>query len=382
MSFSFEKLRRFPDVEAPNLFASDTADPLILDEAADAIAGTNPGEIVVIGDNYGALTLGAIAQFGARGIRVHQDLLTGERAILTNAKSFGLNEQFAFMELGEALLSGARVVLLRLPKSLIALREIVELIAAYAAPDVAVYAGSKIKHMTRAMNDVFAQQFICVEASLARQKARVLCATDRRDYGERSQWPHRTHYEDLDLWVCAHGPVFAGTSVDIGTRFLLGFLDQMLPEATRAIDLGCGTGVLATMLAKARPAITVLASDRSAAAVASARATAEANGVADRVQVLRDDALSSQPDASAHLIMLNPPFHLGSSVHAGAGLKLIEDAGRVLAPGGELWSVFNSHLAYQKVLGSTLGRTRQVGRNDKFTATRTLNDRRIFNGGA
>ena len=35
--FEFESLRRFPDVEAPNLFASDAADRLIIDEAGPAL---------------------------------------------------------------------------------------------------------------------------------------------------------------------------------------------------------------------------------------------------------------------------------------------------------------------------------------------------------
>jgi 16S rRNA (guanine1207-N2)-methyltransferase len=63
--FSFDDLRRFPDVEAPNLFAVDASDRLILDEAADALAAAEPGEVVVIGDRYGALTLGAAALHGS-----------------------------------------------------------------------------------------------------------------------------------------------------------------------------------------------------------------------------------------------------------------------------------------------------------------------------
>ena len=43
--------------------------------------------------------------------------------------------------------------------------------------------------------------------------------------------------------------------------------------------------------------------------------------------------MSTLPDASADLVLLNPPFHLGASVHAGAGIKLFEAAARVLAPG-------------------------------------------------
>jgi 16S rRNA (guanine1207-N2)-methyltransferase len=93
----------------------------------------------------------------------------------------------------------------------------------------------------------------------------------------------------------------------------------------------------------------------------------EANGLADRVTVLRDDAMSTLPDASADLIACNPPFHLGTSVHAGSALRLFDAAGRVLAPGGELWTVFNSHLAYSRALDRAVGPTRVIGRNAKFT---------------
>ena len=84
---------------------------------------------------------------------------------------------------------------------------------------------------------------------------------------------------------------------------------------------------------------------------------------------MRDDALSAQPDASAELIVLNPPFHIGSSVHAGIALKLFEDAARVLRPGGELWTVWNTHLGYRPALNRIVGQTHQVGRNNKFTVT-------------
>jgi 16S rRNA (guanine1207-N2)-methyltransferase len=77
--------------------------------------------------------------------------------------------------------------------------------------------------------------------------------------------------------------------------------------------------------------------------------------------------MDSLPEGSAGLILLNPPFHLGASVHAGAGLKMFRAAGRVLAPGGELWTVYNSHLQYLPALERFVGPTRVAGRNAKFT---------------
>jgi 16S rRNA (guanine1207-N2)-methyltransferase len=371
--FSLDLLRRRPDVEADNLFAVDAADRLLLDTAASALAACAPGEVVTVGDNYGALTLGAAAA-GTAGIRAHQDALSGELALAANADQFGLGDAFRSLPLGAELLAGARVVLLRMPRGLDALEEIADAVARHALPEVTVYAAGMVKHMALAMNEVLARRFDDVHAGLARQKARVIVASGAHASGTHAsaavpEWPRREFHQDLGLWVCAHGGAFAGARIDIGTRFLLGFLDRAKPDATSAVDLGCGTGVLAAALATSRPELRILATDQSAAAVASASATAAANGVADRVRVLRDDGLAHQPDASAELIVLNPPFHLGAAVHAGGALRLFEDCARVLAPGGELWTVFNSHLGYRPALTRIVGPTRQLGRNPKFTVT-------------
>ncbi|TFB55535.1 methyltransferase domain-containing protein [Cryobacterium sp. TMT1-62] len=370
--FSFDRLRRFPDVEADNLFAVDASDRLILDEAAGVLAEAGSGEVVVIEDRYGALTLGAAALAGARGIRVHQDVLSGELALTLNAADAGLADSYRSLILGEELLTNARVVLIQLPRSLTALDEFADAIRRFAAPDVVVIAGGRIKHMTPTMNAVLRRHFGELQVSSARQKSRVLRAaapTASATQPTVSTWPNSVEHADLGLTICAHGAAFAGATVDIGTRYLLEFLDRMKTDARSAIDLGCGTGVLAATLARRRPALRVTATDQSAAAVASARATMVANALADRVTVVRDDALQSQPDASAELIVLNPPFHIGSSVHAGIALKLFEDAGRVLQPGGELWSVWNTHLGYRPALTRLVGPTHQVGRNAKFTVT-------------
>ena len=49
--FPFERLRRWPDVEATNLFAVDASDRLILDEAAAGLATAGAGEVVVLEDH-------------------------------------------------------------------------------------------------------------------------------------------------------------------------------------------------------------------------------------------------------------------------------------------------------------------------------------------
>lgn len=367
----FQALRRRPDVEDPTLQAHDASDALILDQAASL--GRLPADVVVIGDRHGALTLGALHD-GAERVRVHQDSIVGERALDANAAELGV-AGFEHRPLDASLVEGARLVLLQLPRSLDALQEIAELVAAHADERVRVVAGGRVKHMSMGMTALLGGSFRSVHASLGWRKSRVIHASGPRRPAEgmpTTTWPRRRAH-DLPgvgrIELVAHGAAFAGTSVDIGAQALLAQLPSM-PDAASAIDLACGTGVLGTALALARPGIRVLATDASAAAAASAAGTAAANGVADRVEVRQADGLERVPDASAQLILLNPPFHIGAAVHTGAAERLIADAGRALAPGGELWCVWNAHLGYRPLL-ARIGETRQASRDAKFIVTAT-----------
>ncbi|UKF31965.1 class I SAM-dependent methyltransferase [Clavibacter phaseoli] len=379
-------LRRRPDVEAENLFAVDAADRLLLDELVallDAAAAdgrpVRPEELVVVGDQYGALALGAVAALRRVGaadpvrIRVHQDALASETALDLNAELIGETAEIAHHGLDDALADGARVVVARLPRSLDALDEWAGVVARAAADDVTVLAGGRVKHMTPAMTEVLARRFGDVRATLARQKSRILVARrplrDGDLDGSGELYPRAASHPDLGLEVRAHGAAFAGARVDIGTRFLLSFLADLPADARVAVDLGCGTGVIAAAVALARPDLRVVATDQSWAAVDSARATVAANGVAERVTVVRDDAGSTVPDGSADLVLLNPPFHTGATVHAGLAPRLFAAAARMLRPGGELWTVYNSPLGYRPQLTRIVGPTREAGRNAKFTVT-------------
>lgn len=409
MDFAYARLRRFPDVEAPNLQAWDATDELLVQRALGS--GATGAEIAVIGDAYGAITLSLVAT-GLTGIRVHQDLMTGRRALARNAAALGLESEnpdeldaarragqrnagagaddpgspapFAPCELDASLLSGARLVLLQLPKALAELEEIADAVARWAAPDVVLVAGGRVKHMTLAQNEVLGRRFARVQAERAVRKSRLVVASGPLPVPAEPPFPvrqgHRLPFAALTL--VAHGGVFAGTRLDIGTRVLLEVLAEVSSARPRrdggdrsgrlVVDLGCGTGALAAAYALAHPDACVIATDRSAAAAASARETMIANGIADRVTVMHDDAASDLPAAVADVVLLNPPFHLGSSIHTGAAVRLFEAAARLLRTGGELWTVYNSALAYRAELGRLVGPTEQLRRTSKFTVTRSI----------
>jgi 16S rRNA (guanine1207-N2)-methyltransferase len=360
----FDVLERTPDVDAAELVAVDAADRLLLDTAAPLI-GASPEAVAVVDDAYGALTLGALALHGASGVRVHQDSVVGEQALARNAERTGLTTGWTSLPLGPDLVRAARVVLVRAPLGLDALREIAEVVAADADPSVTVLVGGRVKHMTHAMNDVLRDSFAEVSAGLGRQKSRVLTARGPKP-GDPS-FPRCEPHADLGLTLCAHGAAFAGPRIDVGTRALLAVLDEMAPDAATAVDLGCGTGVLAAALAHRRPGLRVTAADSSAAAVASAAATATANGLGDRIAVVRDDAGSSLPAGSADLVVCNPPFHSGAAVVPALAARLFRGAARVLRPGGELWTVYNTPLDHRTALARIVGPTHFASRTPKFT---------------
>ncbi|GAA1339253.1 class I SAM-dependent methyltransferase [Arthrobacter roseus] len=362
-------LRRSPDVEADNLFAWDSADEYLLDASRQTVKDSQPGTIAVIGDNYGAITLSVVLG-GHSPLRVHQDALSGELALAKNARILSVPSTYSQHRPGPELLSGAKLVLMRLPRSLSALEELCWKIARYAHQEVVVMAAGRVKHMTPAMNDVLGRYFDTVHASLARRKSRILTASDPRLAGECPFPVSESHDVGMrkPLVLSSHGAAFGGGRLDLGTRFLLPQLQQ-LSQVSTAVDLGCGTGAIAAYLALQRPDISVIAVDHSAAAVDSALLTMRANGVDGQVKVVRDDGLSSLPDASQEVIILNPPFHMGATVHSGIALKLFREASRALSPGGQLWTVWNTHLGYLRALSSIVGPTRQVDRNPRFTVT-------------
>ena len=345
------------------------------DPVSGSVRFAKNGAVVTIGDRHGALTLGAAKLLGATGIRVHQDPVLSERALAANAERLGLGDDptsvFTHHPLGEQLLIGAKLVLLQLPKSLAELEEISHSVARYADPDVVLLAGGRDKHMSRGMNELLARHFEDVSAGLGWRKARVLTARSPKTAAVlgAAPFPRFAGDPDLRFQMAAFGATFGGATLDHGSRLLLRTLREQLPAAApkRVVDIGCGNGVLAVSAALEWPEAQVIASDQSLAAVRATLLTAQRAGVDGRVAVHRADATEAVPDGWADLVLLNPPFHTGSTVHVGVGQRLIRACARALAPGGELLLVFNTHLGYRQLVEREIGPTRQLARDRTFT---------------
>jgi len=116
----------------------------------------------------------------------------------------------------------------------------------------------------------------------------------------------------------------------------------------RALDAGTGTGVLAFVLARA--GARVVATDLEARAVACARETAAALGLAAAVEVMEAD-LFPPGEERFDLVVSNPPWLPGEAASpleraiydpGGAFLsRLVAGLPARLAPGGEAWIVLS-----------------------------------------
>ena len=139
--------------------------------------------------------------------------------------------------------------------------------------------------------------------------------------------------------LTAASGVFSAGRLDPGTAVLLRKGD--LPTAVTTgtlLDLGCGYGPIACVLANAAPEATVYAIDVNARARDLTAENAAALGLADRVRVAAPDEVPD--DVTFAQIWSNPPTHVGKAeLHA-----LLERWLPRLAPDGVAWLVINRNL--------------------------------------
>jgi len=339
------------------LRAWDAADEMVL-RHLDTVGAT--GEVVLVGDGWGAL---AVALAGLRPTIVVDSYVAG-RAIGANLAANGIDRSLVHLASPSgALPERIDVAVLKVPKTTALLEHELHRLAPSLHEGSVVVGAGMARNVHTSTIALFERTVGPTTTSRAEKKARLLHATvaPDRQIGP-SPWPQEvvvTPPGGEPLTSVAHAGVFSAQHLDPGTALLLAHLPEPGVHAA-AVDLGCGTGVVGTVLARRDPDLHVTFVDDSPLAVASARATFRlALGPERDARFTVGDALLDLADGepvTPDLVVVNPPFHRDHSVGDATAWQMFSEAQRVLAPGGELLVVGNQHLAYHAKLTRLFGK--------------------------
>ena len=137
--------------------------------------------------------------------------------------------------------------------------------------------------------------------------------------------------------------VFFGPDTYRFARAIMAHLERRAPPVRRAVDLGCGAGPGAVLLARDLPGAEILAVDINPTALRLTEVNAALAGV--QVNACHSDLLADV-DGSFDLVVSNPPYlvdpgsrayrHGGGPLGAELSLDIVRAACHRLAPGGTL----------------------------------------------
>ena len=356
-----------PGTDDPTLRAWDAADELLLEEGLNAASGVTKPRVLIVDDQYGALSLG----------------LSGLSPVIVadSATLFAALDENA--SLNPSLIAPSQVrswinppegpfdlVVMRIPRQADYLGWLLRWLNGVVAESGVLLAGDMIKHLPARSVDVFAETVNTEKVLSARKKARVIRCRKGSKLPENwpGTWKGYLLTGQSDHKVEALPAVFAREKLDIGTRLLLPCVAEAVRKAepgARVLDLACGNGVLGMTALAGRQDLQVCFSDVSSQAVLSASRNVERAFPEAEVAFVHADGIESG-QGRFDLILLNPPFHEGGVVGNHISLRLFGQAARHLSPGGRLLMVGNRHLGYHRSLRRHFSSIHQLDASPKF----------------
>ncbi len=156
---------------------------------------------------------------------------------------------------------------------------------------------------------------------------------------------------EMELALETAPRLFSPRAVDRGTLALLNAADFRCGD--RALDLGCGYGVIGIVAARLLGPAQVMLSDNDPEAVAIAARNCRRNGVAE-ARIVISDGFRNIPYQLFTLILTNPPYHADFSVPK----HFIEKGFNRLEMGGRFMLVTKRRIWYEKKLRSIFGGVR------------------------
>ena len=192
---------------------------------------------------------------------------------------------------------------------------------------------------------------------LSKFKGRVVWAHKQdKDLNEAilTQWEKDGQKQDILSGRFLSRPgIFGWNKIDAGSSLLAEYMPQEISGTVA--DFGCGYGYLSCQILENSSNITkihIIDCDSRAVSLCEKNLRSLNHG-AEIIPLWSDICLDHQniPENLDYIIM-NPPFHDGKETDIKRGQAFITSAHRCLKAGGQLWMVANTHLPYEKILGS------------------------------
>lgn len=381
------QLTRYPLNAPETLQAWDAADRQLItavNEYIESHSLTAP-VIWVLNDAFGAITT---------ALHQHHPVLISDSFSAHQAcrENYSLNklsldesQLVSSLELSNPDFSANKpdIVLFKIPKTLAFWEYQLRELKQHLTPDTYLLGGSMVKHLSKSMIEKMSQLLGTTQPSLAAQKARLIrCEVD---FDTQAPKPAKASpkasgdiktYDvpEYKLSLANHPNLFSRDRLDIGTRFFLENFPKLKPTTpdTTIVDMACGNGILGIVAGQRCPQASIVFTDESYMAIASAKVNVEKYLPEQETAFSVTDCLTGIDNQSANIILSNPPFHQQHVVGDFIARQMFKDAHRVLKTDGELWVIANRQLGYHVKLKQLFGNCETVKGNPKFVILKAV----------
>lgn len=400
------KLRRYPETAFKDRLSAWDASDAYIYEQFDDYNLLDYNRILIIHDAYGALTT-SIANKNEKenlnlNLLLYNDYFNSSESARKNLIANDLKKYLdvvceSFSDLELKVKSKKVLVLLKIPRSVDALDYTLLRLSSVLGEGSSILASGMVKHLPKSTREILSKY--CKEVNIHRVEKKALlfsCSKvksievnenkksndiDKKvdfiseNFETRVKKNFEYNNSKINLKLTSLPGVFAGSKLDKGTSLLLKVLNSeegvVLPEKfknqtiKKAIDLGCGCGVVGLCMASLWEQAIIVGIDVYEPAIASARLNAEANKI-DNIIFKLGDGLNSVEDSSIDLVVSNPPFHSHSAIDRSLTKRLFEDVNRCLKDDGYFLLVGNIGLSYSRLLRSNFNNVKIILEDNRY----------------
>ena len=271
---------------------------------------------------------------------------------------------------------GTETVILRLP----AIRELttltIEVAAALMSLGAELYVYGSNQEGMKSVADHLAPWFEAPEVLALKHRERVVRAVRSEARGARenlSDWQQvfNATLDGKKIPLISYPGMFAHGSLDAGTKLLL----EHLPDCTaasRVLDMGTGSGVLARAIQERTPGVSIMAIDRNAFAVVAAKKNAPGIQAlwGDSWNAVDSDVDPAFADHTFDLIISNPPVHEGTRQTTDMVEYFIKNTKKHLALGGSITIVMQRTIPMKSLFNDAVLKPQLVAENETYQVWR------------